>query len=425
MKFIIDGISVQSAEELQSCDESQVSSELQSFVNKLILINTLCAQCFVRFSPRLNILADTINIQEDIWYAPMAEMNFGPPQMSITSGPRLTYGTIISSAQLFTQAQWQSTSSMHSPETQNSSGKNDKMDSAKKEWERATPENLRRIHAKDLRKILHTSSSHLGPSIVASASSSKNIDFSNYITGQDLTVPLLSSPRLVKRPFDPLICENIILSRATALVPLPARPHRNKGSSPGVQDSQSASPRRNSNDITINSNVDPWFASMEENNTRLALETNLTLIICQAFEGVRSSRLTVRDQQLIGRETATELSIFFDFLEHSGFVKDWNVQATLVDTDVRKKKIVTATEEFCKKPHARLKNNTTIKKIPISLLQDEPSTSNRTDIKEIRSQNDIISSGCFSVKVDEHKFLPLLGKLLKTIVDSLDSAQFG
>lgn len=88
----MDGISVESAEELQTCDEKQLSGELKLLVNKLILINTSCAMSFVYFSPRLNTLVDTIYCQEDFWYAPMAEMNFGPPQMCITSGPQLTYG---------------------------------------------------------------------------------------------------------------------------------------------------------------------------------------------------------------------------------------------------------------------------------------------------------------------------------------------
>lgn len=160
LKFIIDGISVESAEELQSCDETLPSGELKLLVNKLILINTFCAQSFVNFSPRLNALVDTIYEQDDFWYAPMAETNFGPPQMSINSVPRLTYGTIISSTQLFTQAQ------LHSSQTQttvpagtssSTPSKDDtKIDSARKEWERATPENLRRLHAKDLRKILYS-----------------------------------------------------------------------------------------------------------------------------------------------------------------------------------------------------------------------------------------------------------------------------
>lgn len=91
----MDGISVESAEELQTCDEKQLSRELKLLVNKLILINTSCAMSFVYFSPRLNTLVDTIYAQEDFWYAPMAEMNFGPPQMCITSGPCLTYGMVI------------------------------------------------------------------------------------------------------------------------------------------------------------------------------------------------------------------------------------------------------------------------------------------------------------------------------------------
>lgn len=67
LKFIIDGISVESPEELQSCDECQLSGELRVLVNKLILINTCCAQSFVRFSPPLNSLVDSLNEQEDFW----------------------------------------------------------------------------------------------------------------------------------------------------------------------------------------------------------------------------------------------------------------------------------------------------------------------------------------------------------------------
>ncbi|OXU27052.1 hypothetical protein TSAR_008593 [Trichomalopsis sarcophagae] len=461
LKFIIDGISVESAEELQSCDERQLSGELRLLVNKLILINTSCAQSFVRFSPRLNALVDTINAQEDFWYAPMAEMNFGPPQMSMTSGPRLTYGTIISSTQLFTQAQWHfllnssstssavrqppSGSSKHpatstsilstSTSTPSTSKDDSRIDSARREWERATPENLRRMQTKDLRKMLYTGSSSLGPSVIASCSSSSpRQEFSNYLTGHELTVPLLSAPRLIKRPFDPLICENMILSRATALVPLPGRSsaaaHVSRGSSPGAQSRASRSPSR---DGTNGSSSDPWFDSMEENNTRLALEVNLVLILCQAFEGVRSPRLAVRDRQLIVRETATELSVFFDFLEHRGQQTEWSVAAALVDPEAKRSRMVRAKNEVDKRLPARLSANTTVQKISETVLDDmsmeltcvEQQHQNLPAEKEVRSRDDVVTTGGFKVPSDMSKFLPLLGRLLKSVVESLDSAQFG
>ncbi|XP_058808412.1 nucleoporin Nup188 isoform X2 [Phymastichus coffea] len=432
LKFIIDGISVESAEELQSCDERQLSAELRLLVNKLIHINTCCAQSFIRFSPRINALVDTINAQEDFWYAPMAEMNFGPPQMSMTSGPSLTYGTIISSAQLFTQAQWHALFSGNTatcgpsqsfrrdqPDqndiNQNSSslnttlkGKDDKIDSARREWELATPENLRRMHAKDLRKMLYSgSSSGLGASVLASSSSSR--------LGYDLTVPLLSSPRLIKRPFDPLICENMILSRATTLGTRPGRSHVSSASSPGpTHDGKSKSPMR---DMT--NGTDPWFDSMEENNTRLALEVNLVLILCQALEGVRSPRLAIRDRQLIGRETATELGLFFEFLEHRAQQKvpDWTIAATLLDSEAKNTRLIYPDEEADKRLPVRLKEGSTIHKVPIRSLGDKEG-------KETRSKEDTVTTGVFNVKIDTSQFLGLLGKLVKSVVESLDSAQF-
>ena len=379
----------------------------------------------------------------------MAEMNFGPPQMSMTSGPRLTYGTIISSTQLFTQAQWHSllsassTSSNSSSQNQNQgssslraslggTGKDERIDSARREWERATPENLRRMHAKDLRKILYpgsSSSTGLGPSVIASGSSSAKLDFSNYLTGHELTVPLLSAPRLIKRPFDPLICENMILSRATALAPLPGRTGASRvgrGSSPGAQtrtaDGKSRSPSRDGG--ANGSSSDPWFDSMDVNNTRLALEVNLVLILCQALEGVRSPRLAVRDRQLIVRETATELSVFFDFLEHRGQQTEWMVAAALVDPEARRSRIVQAPEEQYKRLPARLVDTTTVRKIPVNNTIVEAEVEERPE-KEARSQGDVVTSGGFKVFVDMAKFLPLLGKLLKSVVEALDSAQFG
>ncbi|XP_014236684.1 nucleoporin NUP188 homolog [Trichogramma pretiosum] len=445
LKFIIDGISVESAEELQSCDERQLSAELRLLVNKLILINTCCAQSFVRFSPKLNALVDSIHEQEDFWYAPMAEMNFGPPQMSMTSGPRLTYGAIISATQLFTQAQWQvmlrtsggSHHQMQPPRTKPTSpsihGRDDRIDSARREWERATPENLRRMHAKDLRQILNPtmSTSSLGPSIIASGSSSK-LDFSNYLSAHDLTVPLLSAPRLIKRPFDPLICENMILSKATALGPLGSRSRRATSPGPAKVLDTSARGRSPAKDGSGAGNAngsswsDPWFDSMDENNTRLALEVNLVLLLCQALEGVRSPRLAIRDKQLIVRETATELGVFFDFLDNRGYLNDWSVSASLVDPENDRCRIVLAPEDTDRRLPARLDAKATFHKVPkmvamLETIDEEPLEVSRSESYVV----DVITTGCFPIRIDMSKFLPLLGKLLKSVVESLDSAQFG
>ena len=184
------------------------------------------------------------------------------------------------------------------------------------------------MQVKDLRKILH----HTGSS--ASVTSSminypSGVDFSGYLTGRDVTVPLLSNPRLIRRPFDPLICENTILSRATALIAVPGRSHVSKSSSPSPRQSENDGLNRSRSEGNGGTS-DPWFASMEENNTRLALEVNLVLILCQALEGVISPRLAMRDRQLIARETATEVGIFFDFLEHKRNFSDWQVKEKYV-----------------------------------------------------------------------------------------------
>lgn len=381
----------------------------------------------------------------------MAEMNFGPPQMSITSGPRLTYGTIISATQLFTQAQWHSfiasTSSANDSATQKqppksgqdaatpslpsgSGSKDDKMDSARREWERANPENLRRVQAKDLRKIL--GSSNLGSSVLASASSTAKINLTSFLSSHDLTVPLLSAPRLLKRPFDPLICENIILSKATALGPLPGRTSR---SSPGTQtrttDGKSRSPSRDGGIPGYDPTRDPWFDSMEKDNTRLALEVNLVLILCQALEGIRSPRLAVRDRQLIVRETATELSGFFDFLENRGMQIDWTIAAALVDQDTKKVRYVRAPSEVGRKLPARLVDGATLNKSIVVRNEghletiDEDAMDFTCVEKEARTAQNVVTTGGFKVKVDTVNFLHLLGKLLKSVVDALDSAQFG
>lgn len=420
LKFIIDGISVESAEELESCDNRLPSGELKLLVNKLIVINTTCALTFVHFSPKLNTLVDTIYTQ-DYWYTPMAEMNFGPPQMSMSSGPRLTYGTIISSTQLFTQAlhsRSQPTTSLPiSSSSTSQPGREDKTDSAKKEWERAAPENLRRMHtSKDLRRIIHAASG-------STSRTSVNIggEFLGYVSGLDVTVPLLSSPRLVRRPYDPLICENTILSRATALA---TGRHVTKSSSSGA-----AGPGNGSPNIARNHKFsDPWFESMDENNTRLALEINLILILSQALEGVKSPRLALRDRQLIARETATELGVFFDFLEHRGTPDIWQVKGSLIDADTKSSRTIQSTSDLAQMYlPARLQENSTIDKAPVCLPDHNDSSNIEiicNEIREKRLDDSILTTGAFKANVSSVQFLPLMGKLLKTVVESLDSAQF-
>ncbi|KAL0114363.1 hypothetical protein PUN28_011551 [Cardiocondyla obscurior] len=420
LKFIIDGISVESAEELESCDNRLPSGELKLLVNKLIVINTTCALSFVHFSPKLNTLVDTIYTQ-DYWYTPMAEMNFGPPQMSMSSGPQLTYGTIISSTQLFTQALHSRSQpvavSLPLSSTPQSS-RDDKTDSAKKEWERAAPENLRRMHtSKDLRRIIHAASA-------STSRTSSNIsgEFLGYVSGLDVTVSLLSSPRLVRRPYDPLICENTILSRATALA---TGRHVAKSSGSGT----AGAPGNGSPIIARNHRFsDPWFESMDENNTRLALEINLILILSQALEGVKSPRLALRDRQLIARETATELGIFFDFLEHRGTPDIWQVKGSLIDADTRSSRTIQDTSDPTQTNlPARLQRGSTIDKPPVCSPDLENSSStdiNKVQTQEKRLDDNVLTTGVFKTNVSSVQFLPLMGKLLKTVVESLDSAQF-
>lgn len=414
LKFIIDGISVESAEELESCDNRLPSGELKLLVNKLIIINTTCALSFVHFSPKLNTLVDTIYTQ-DYWYTPMAEMNFGPPQMSMGSGPRLTYGTIISSTQLFTQAlhsRSQPTAALV-PTSSSHSSREDKTDSAKKEWERAAPDNLRRMHTtKDLRRILHAASA-------SRTSSNIGGELLGYVSGLDVTVPLLSSPRLIRRPYDPLICENTILSRATALA---TGRHVAKSSGSGA-------PAGNGSPIVARNHrfSDPWFESMDENNTRLALEINLILILSQALEGVKSPRLALRDRQLIARETATELGVFFDFLEHRGTPDIWQVKGTLIDADTKGSRTIHS-PDYLKQMNlpARLQENSTIDKAPVCPPDHDSSDVEiiQSETKENRLDESILTTGAFKANVSSVQFLPLMGKLLKTVVESLESPQF-
>ncbi|XP_053974387.1 nucleoporin Nup188 [Hylaeus anthracinus] len=385
LKFIIDGISMENAEELESCDKRSPSGELRLLVNKLIVINTTCALTFVHFSPRLNTLVDTIYTQ-DFWYTPMAEMNFGPPLMSMISGPRLTYGTIISSTQLFTQALHSRSQPMNSS-SGSFGGQSDKMDSAKREWEHATPEDRRMHSSKDLRRIIHAASGSASRSNVGG-------EFLVYVSGLDVTVPLLSSPRLVRRPYDPLICENTILSRATALT---SGRHVTKGSGPTTGTNGSSPVVAKYQKFS-----DPWFESMDENNTRLALEINLVLILCQALEGVRSPRIALRDRQLIARETVTELGVFFDFLEHLGTPDNWPVEGSLINAGT--KSVRTIDQPFDPKQSI----------LPARLKESERG----------RLEDKVFTTGRFPINISNVQFLPLMGKLLKTVVESLDLTQY-
>jgi len=242
-----------------------------------------------------------------------------------------------------------------------------------------------------------------------------------YVSGLDVTVPLLSSPRLVRRPYDPLICENTILSRATALA---TGRHVTKSSSSGAAGTGNGSPI-----IARNHRFsDPWFESMDENNTRLALEINLILILSQALEGVKSPRLALRDRQLIARETATELGIFFDFLEHRGTPDIWQVKGSLIDADTRSSRTIQDTSDPIQMSlPARLQKNSTIDKAPVCSPEHEDSSLeivNQTETQEKRLDDSILTTGVFKTNVSSVQFLPLMGKLLKTVVESLDSAQF-
>ncbi|XP_078047806.1 nuclear pore complex protein Nup188 [Augochlora pura] len=411
LKFIIDGISVESAEELESCDKRSPSGELKLLVNKLIVINTTCALSFVHFSPRLNTLVDTIYTQ-DFWYTPMAEMNFGPPQMSMSSGPRLTYGTIISSTQLFTQALHSRSQPVVNSSSVSFSSHADKMDSAKREWEHATPEDRRMHSSKDLRRIIHAASASAAAAAANAAAASASVpvsgsasrsssnvggDFLVYVSGLDVTVPLLSSPRLVRRPYDPLICENTILSRATALTS--SRHVAKSGTTSGGATVGIGGIAGSPIVTKYQKFSDPWFESMDENNTRLALEVNLVLILCQALEGVRSPRIALRDRQLIARETVTELGVFFDFLEHRGTPDNWPVEGSLINADSKSVRTIDPCHTI----------------LPARLKQQQ---GRRLE------ENGIFTTGTFTTNISSVQFLPLMGKLLKAVVESLDLTQY-
>ncbi|XP_011308376.1 nucleoporin NUP188 homolog [Fopius arisanus] len=400
LKFIIDGVRVESAEDLHFCDEKPPSNELKLLVNKLIIVNWWCAQCFLRFSPRLNALVDTIYTQ-DFWDTPLAEMNFGPPQMSMSSGPSLTYGTIISSTQLFTQALNCQLIVGPSAGAQASEG----IDSAKREWERATPEKVRKLQPKDLKRIL-------------------NPQLSGYVSGPEV----LGHPRLLRRPYDPLIVENTILSRATSFVHHSGRHVSSKnGQSSGPGNTGQLTPSGRSDRTDAN----PWFSSMNQNNSRLALEVNLVLVLCQTLEGVKSPRLALRDRQLIARETANEIGVFFEFLEQRATgLSEWDIEGALVgvglwDSTVRAVKANCGTGPLI----VRLKEGSTIGKVPVgSIDHDPPEATSREAISlrlEDRLEDDVLTTGAFVSTTSGIRFLSLIGKLFKSMLESLDSAQYG
>lgn len=429
LKFIIDGVSVESAEELQSCDDKVLSVELKLLVNKLIVVNWWCAQCFVRFSPRLNALVDTIYTQ-DFWYTPLAEMNFGPPQMSMNSAPRLTYGTIISSTQLFTQALSSRSTGNNAPAIigggtgRRSNSSTDNMDSAKREWERAAPDNSRRIHTKDLRRILQIG-----------RPSTSSCEFSSYVTGHDVTVPLLGSPRLLRRPYDPLICENTILSRATQFVHHGSR-HVSKTS--GQAQNVTSTSGLNVSSIGLGGGrndrpeTNPWFAAMNEINARVALEVNLVLVLCQTLEGVKSPRLALRDRQLIARETANEIVVFFDFLDQRGdSLEETTLEAAIVGSGFGTNfndnvTVVKVKNQYLTELNARLTSDSKITKVPVCQLNHNTNNNTPAGVSlETRLDEDVITTGAFTNCANNSvKFLPLLGKLLKSMLESLDSAQY-
>ncbi|XP_063995098.1 nucleoporin Nup188 [Diachasmimorpha longicaudata] len=406
LKFIIDGVRVESAEDLHFCDEKPPSNELKLLVNKLIVVNWWCTQCFLRFSPRLNALVDTIYTQ-DFWDTPLAEMNFGPPQMSMSSGPSLTYGTIISSTQLFIQA-------LNSHLTVGSSSiiqqgvSRDSIDSAKREWERATPENVRKLQPTDLKRILHP-------------------QLSGYVSGPEV----LGHPRLLRRPYDPLIVENTILSRTTSFTHHSGRHHSNKNG-------QNSGQIGNSGQLTPSGRNDradtnPWFSSMNENNSRLALEVNLVLVLCQTLEGVKSPRLALRDRQLIARETANEIGVFFDFLEQKASgLHEWEIEGALVGVELHDSIVRSVKPQANGEPGSmtvRLKEDSTINKVPVgSINHDPPEATSREAISlrlENRLEEDFLTSGTFVITATKIQFLSLIGKLFKSMLESLDSAPYG
>jgi len=293
------------------------------------------------------------------------------------------------------------------------------MDSAKREWERAAPENPRKIHVKDLRRILHVGR----PS---------NVEFSSYVTGHDITVPLLGNPRLLRRPYDPLICENTILSRATPFGHHGSR-HVAKN---GQNQSVSGQGEQSTNSVGRNDRpeTNPWFASMNEKNARMALEVNLVLILCQTLEGVKSPRLALRDRQLIARETANEIGVFFEFLEQKADSLDESrIEGALVGSGfqvnpcdtVRNVKALEKSDCVAELM-ARLRRDSTITKVSLAPLRHNTEEFYAgSGSKETRLEEDVVTTGSFVANnANNVKFLPLLGKLLKAMLESLDSVQY-
>lgn len=75
--------------------------------------------------------------------------------------------------------------------------------------------------------------------------------------------------------------------------------------------------------------------------------------------------------------------------------------------------------------------NCTIQKTPMNSLpvvweEDDDSISvfEQTGEPEQRSNEDIVTSGGFGTKIVTMKFLPLLGNLLKSVIESLDSSHY-
>lgn len=163
---------------------------------------------------------------------------------------------------------------------------------------------------------------------------------------------------------------------------------------------------------------DSWFSSMEENNTRLALEVNLFLILCQALDGVKSPRLALRDRQLISRETATEVSIFYDFLELRGTPDSWQIKASLIDADHVRAKFIYPSDNV---PilNAKLKEGSTVDKVPVCALNHNSDDELGSDLVEERLDENVLGPG--TLKPDTSQFLALLGKLLKYTSECMDS----
>ena len=101
-----------------------------------------------------------------------------------------------------------------------------------------------------------------------------------------------------------------------------------------------------------------------------------------------------------------------------------------MDSDTRELELVLATEESNQKLPARLSKHCTTQKVPLRAVQllsednDSFSVFEEAEEDEQRLKEDVVTSGGFATKIDTTQFLPLLGKLLKFIVESLDSVQY-